>query len=180
MQRKSAGHWQIERLAEDRIDHTAMTGNGDVSAGMGVDDAPYCGADASVKGRCRLASRKYLDVRISRPIRVFPKRKTYSSNVIPSISGPGSCSPKSGHRSISVRPIAGAMISAVSTARAKSLEIRTSAPSSSRSLKRSASCSDCRRPSVLNPEQVRYPPMTRCTVTLDSPWRISVIRVGLW
>lgn len=69
MQRKSAGHWQIERLAEDRIDHTAMTGNGDVSAGMGVDDAPYCGADASVKGRCRLASRKYLDVRISRPIR---------------------------------------------------------------------------------------------------------------
>ena len=69
MQSESAGRWKVERLAEERVDDTAVTGDGDVSTGMGVDEAPHGSSNASVEPRRRLAAREDLDVGIARPVR---------------------------------------------------------------------------------------------------------------
>ena len=60
------------------------------------------------------------------------------------------------------------MISAVSIARGYALLYKASAATSPVVASRSRSARACRRPSGDNPVQLRGPPITRLTVTVDS------------
>ena len=107
-----------------------------------------------------------------------PNFSTYAAKVAPSRSGPGSCSPKPAIWIGSAVPIAGPKIRAVSNARLKLLAISTPPSSSPVLLRRSRRRPDCSRPSSDRPLHVRYPPITRSTVTCDSPWRTRTSRVA--
>ena len=108
----------------------------------------------------------------------MPWSSMNSSNVSPSQSGPGSCSPQRSSMWTSTPPSAGASSWAVSIARGYSLEHRTTSPSSPVSARRVPRRSHWRRPRSDSPAHVRGPPIERFTLAIDSPWRTSTSRVG--
>ena len=109
----------------------------------------------------------------------MPWRSTNSSNVSPSQSGPGSCSPK---------PVVDVDLDAAERRREQLGRLAAPAGSGWRRARRrparrsrpagAASRSHCRRPSSDSPAHVRGPPIDRVTLASDSPWRTSTSRVG--